>query len=80
MAKQSMNLSLDPEAVSRGQRYSELHGTSVSQLVNRFLSSLPLEDESEFHLPPVVSRLVGIVSDKDAVKHYREHLAEKYGR
>jgi hypothetical protein len=80
MAKQSKNLSLDPEAVSRGERYSELHGTNVSQLVNRFLSSLPLEDESDLRLTPVVSRLIGIVSDKDAVKHYRQHLVEKYGR
>jgi hypothetical protein len=80
MAKPSKNLSLDPEAVSRGERYSELHGTNVSQLVNRFLSSLPLEDESELRLTPVVSRLIGIVSDKDAVKHYRQHLVEKYGR
>jgi len=80
MAKQSKNLSLDPEAVSRGERYSELHGTNVSQLVNRFLTSLPLEDASELRLPPVVSRLLGIVSDKDAVKHYRQHLVEKYGR
>jgi hypothetical protein len=80
MAKQSKNLSLDPEAVRRGERYSQLHGTNVSQLVNRFLTSLPLEDESELRLPPVVRRLVGILSDKDAVKQYRQHLVEKYGR
>jgi hypothetical protein len=80
MAKQSKNLSLDPEAVSRGERYSELHETNVSQLVNRFLSSLPLDDESEVHLTPAVSRLLGIASDKDAVKHYRQYLIEKYGR
>lgn len=80
MAKQSKNLSLDPEAVSRGERYSELHETNVSQLVNRFLSSLPLDDESENTLTPAVSRLLGIVSSKDAVKRYRQHLVEKYGR
>ena len=37
MAKQSKNLSLDPEAVRRGERYSEHHQTNVSQLVNNFL-------------------------------------------
>ena len=80
MAKQSKNLSLDPEAVTRGERYSELHETNVSQLVNRFLASLPLDDGSENTLSPAVSRLLGIVSNKSAVKHYRQHLVEKYGR
>ncbi len=80
MAKQSKNLSLDPEAVLRGERYSALHDTNVSQLVNRFLSSLPVADESVTHLSPAVSRLLGIASDKNAMKRYREHLVEKYGR
>jgi hypothetical protein len=80
MAKQSKNLSLDPEAVSRGERYSERHETNVSQLVNRFLSSLPLDDQPDIRLTPVVSRLLGIVSDKDAMQRYRQYLVEKYGR
>jgi hypothetical protein len=75
------NLSLDPEAVARGERYCKLHGTNLSQLVNRFLSSLPLDDDDwETHLSPVVSRLIGLVSDQNALVHYRQHLVEKYGR
>ena len=80
MAKQSKNLSLDPDAVTRGERYSEMHETNVSQLVNRFLSSLPVGDNSESSLSPAVRRLLGIASDKDALKRYRQHLDEKYGR
>ena len=80
MAKQSKNLSLDPEAVTRGERYSELHETNVSQLVNRFLSSLPVGDDTEITLSPAVSRLLGVASDKSSVKRYRQHLVEKYGR
>jgi hypothetical protein len=80
MAKQSKNLSLDPEAVTRGERYSEMHETNVSQLVNRFLSSLPIDDEAESTLSPAVRRLLGIASERNAVKQYRQHLVEKYGR
>lgn len=81
MAKQSKNLSLDPEAVARGERYSEIHETNVSQLVNRFLSSLPVDEASaETSLTPAVRRLLGIASSEDAMKHYRQHLVEKYGR
>jgi len=80
MAKQSKNLSLDSEAVTRAERYSELHDTNVSQLVNKFLSSLPAGDDTERSLSPAVRRLLGIASDKDAVKQYRQHLIKKYGR
>ncbi len=80
MAKLRKNLSLDPEAVARGERYCKLHETNLSQLVNRFLSSLPLNDNPRTRLTPAVSRLIGLVSDQNALEHYRQHLVEKYGR
>jgi hypothetical protein len=45
--KQPKNLSLDSEAVRRGERYSQLHHTNLSKLVSNFLSSLPLESEDQ---------------------------------
>lgn len=80
MTKLRKNLSLDHEAVTRGERYCKLRETNLSQLVNRFLSSLPLDDDDwEAHLSPMVSRLLGIASDKNAVDRYHQHLVEKYG-
>jgi hypothetical protein len=80
MPKQSKNLSLDPEAIRRGERYSELHDTNVSQLVNNFLSSLPVDGEvSEEGIGPTVRRLLGIAEGSKGVKAYHEHLEEKYG-
>lgn len=80
MAKQSKNLSLDPEAVRRGERYSELHQTNISQLVNNFLSSLPVgEDLTEAKLTPSVRRMLGIAAGARGVEDYREHLLKKYG-
>jgi len=80
MAKQRKTLSLDPEAVKRGEQYSQLHNTNVSQLVNRFLSALPIGDEDENKFSPTVRRLIGIAPDGDAVQEYHEHLVEKHGR
>jgi uncharacterized protein DUF6364 len=80
MAKQSKNLSLDPDAVKRGEQYSKLHNTNVSQLVNRFLSALPVGEEDETKFSPTVRRLIGIAPNGDAVQEYHEHLLEKHGR
>lgn len=80
MPKQSKNLSLDPEAVRRGERYSELHRTNVSQLVSNFLSALPLDDEArEKQLSPAVRRLLGIAAGRVDEEDYRRYLVDKYG-
>lgn len=81
-AKRPTNLTLDPEAVARGERYGQRHQTSLSQLVTSFLYSLPAEDTGDGlpRLTPVVRRLYGVVAgggtDRD---DYRNHLVEKYG-
>jgi hypothetical protein len=80
MAKQTKKLALDPDAVKRGEQYSKLHNMNISQLINRFLSALPLGEVDEKKLSPKVRRLIGIAPDCDAVQEYHEHLLEKYGR
>jgi|SRR5665213_1370130 len=82
--KKATNLTLDPEALARGERFSRLHGTSVSQLVTRFLYSLPAAvdadtDPSLANLTPVVQRLYGVAAGGTADRAtYREYLFEKY--
>ena len=80
MAKQSKTLSLDEDAVKRGEQYSKLHNTNISELVNRFLSALPVGEEDENKFSPTVRRLIGVAPDGDAVQEYHEHLLEKYDR
>jgi hypothetical protein len=81
MAKQTKNLSLDPDAVRRGERYSDLHQTNLSKLVSNFLASLPLEGEDhDPPLTPAVHRLLGSGSGGTGVEDYRRHLVDKYGR
>jgi hypothetical protein len=81
LPKQSKNLSLDPEAVRRGERYSELHRTNLSQLVGNFLSGLPIDSESEgAPLSPAVRRLIGVGAGETDLEDYRRWLVEKHGR
>lgn len=84
--KRATNLTLDPDAVARGESYSRRHGTSLSQLVNRFLAALPREGEgaTDDALPPLtprVRRLYGIAAGADASgDDHRAHLLGKYGQ
>ena len=79
-AKRPTNLTLDRDAVARGERYGAAHGTSLSQLVNRFLHSLPDEGsvEAPTELAPAVRRLFALAPGADR-EEYRRHLREKYG-
>lgn len=78
MAKVVKNLTLDPEAVRKGELYSRKKGTSVSQIVSDFLLSLP--DGVETPLSPAVARLLGIGSGKVDERQYHNYLEKKYSR
>lgn len=78
MSKVVKNLTLDPEAVKKGERYSRKKGTSVSQIVSDFLSQLP--DDEDSRLSPAVSRLLGIASGKADESTYHRYLEKKYSR
>jgi hypothetical protein len=81
--KRRTNLTLDPEALARGERFSERHGTSLSQLVTDFLYSLcPAEaDEAVEGLSPPVRRLYGVAAGGTADREaHRAHLMRKYGK
>ena len=84
-AKKATNLTLDPEAVARGDRFGQRHGISLSQLVTSFLYGLPVEEpiDALADLSPPVRRLYGMAAkgsgralDRAA---YRAHLSQKYG-
>jgi hypothetical protein len=83
MPKESLNLSVERASVERARRYAELHGTSISRLVDEFLGSLPLDTphRRRSDLPPVVRRLIGVAAGGSVgVEDYHEHLEQKYLR
>ena len=77
MPRKKLTLSVEESAVRRARRYSKRHGTSVSELVSRFLGSL--EDEPKA-TPPIVSRLRGVLPANASVEEYRRHIAAKHAR
>lgn len=80
MGKVPKNLSLEPEAIARGERYGRLHGKNLSQLVNDFLRALPLNSPPAQELSPLVRRLRGIAAGgKTGRAEYRIHLLRKHG-
>ncbi|MBA3894110.1 MAG: hypothetical protein H0X69_10510 [Gemmatimonadales bacterium] len=80
MARVPKNLSLEPEAIARGERYGERHGKNLSQLVNDLLHALPLERSAGAELSPLVRRLLGVAAGADADREsHRDHLSRKYG-
>jgi len=81
MAKVPKNLSLEPAAIARGERYGRRHGKNLSQMVNDFLNALPLRGPATDELSPLVRRLRGIAAGaKTSREAYRKHLLRKYGR
>ncbi len=78
MARVVKNLSLDPDAVQRGEKYSKRHSTSVSRLVSDFLAGLPGEGD-RVELAPAVKRLLGIARGGNETA-YRKYLEKKYGK
>lgn len=80
MSKRSLNLYLDEEVISRAERFSASHRTSISKLVSDFLSQLPSDQEHEGEdWTPAVRRLVGAAKGAGDVSDYRAYLEEKYG-
>jgi len=78
MARTVKNLSLDPEAVQRGENFSKRHSTSVSRLVSDFLTALPAEGD-RVELAPAVKRLLGLARGGNEAA-YKKYLEKKYGQ
>lgn len=74
MAK--LTLSVDEDVVRRAKRYAAGKGTSVSDLVERYLDALatPLPDDE---MTPLLRLLRGAGRGVDAEAH-RKHVSRKY--
>lgn len=77
--KQAKNLTLDAEAVKKGETYSRKHRTNLSRLVGDLLKALPT-DVASTDLSPAVRRLRGVAEGAGTgAEAHREHLRRKYG-
>jgi hypothetical protein len=72
-----LTLSVDSAVIERAKRFAEQRGTSVSELVERYLDRLTREPPAPGPAPPVLARLRGILAGIDPEEH-RRHLRRKY--
>ena len=77
-----LTLSVDPQVVARAKEYAERNKTSVSELVQTYLSIVtnPPKAAPGKVLPPVLGSLRGLVKDDglDYREEHRKHLAARY--
>ena len=72
-----LTLSVDAAVVAAAKRYAADNATSVSALVEAYLSAVTQAAEAEPD-PPVLARLRGALASGDPADH-KAWLAEKYG-
>jgi hypothetical protein len=59
-------------------RYARAHQTTLNELINVYLQSLPSDTEILQHAP-IVWRLTGLLSNGVSTSDYKKHLEDKYG-
>jgi hypothetical protein len=73
-----LTLSVDPSVVEAAKRYAAASGTSVSRLVENYLTAITSPTEVAGP-PPMLARWRGALANID-LEDYREHLIGKYGK
>jgi hypothetical protein len=74
-----LTLSVDPHVAEQAKEYAREHGTSVSRLVETYLSALPRSAKSDAPILREAQRLLKNVRVRgDYREAYRQHLDEKY--
>jgi hypothetical protein len=76
MVARKLTLSVDGDVIEAAKAYASERGTSVSRLVEGFLSAVSTEGHPSA-APPVLARLRGSMKDVSPEDHH-EHRATKY--
>ncbi|GAB4499478.1 MAG: hypothetical protein OHK0052_14610 [Anaerolineales bacterium] len=77
MQQTKLTIRLPESVVALGKDYARRHNTSLTRLVEAYLSSLAQEDEF-LAQSPLVQRLSGTLSPRASLDAYRLHLEEKH--
>lgn len=75
-----LTLTIDKSVIEDAKTYAKEHGKSLSQIIENYLKSLPMEREKQ-EISPNVRKLTGVIKlpkDFDYKKELSDALAEKY--
>jgi hypothetical protein len=71
-----LTLSIDPDVAARAKRYAKRRGTSVSRMVEAYLTSV-MEPETRGEKTPILDSLAGILKNAN-IGDYHKHLTKKH--
>ncbi len=77
-----LTLSLDKAVIEQAKRYAKSNNTSLSKMIETYLSTLTGTNKESVQITPLVESLIGVIelpddfNEKDAI---RDYLIEKHG-
>lgn len=76
-----LTLRIKKNIIEQAKRYANDHETSLSKLIENYLSAITTDSRSILEISPLVQSLSGVIQiseNDDAKGEYHEHLEEKY--
>jgi len=76
-----LTLRLKKKVIDQAKKYANDHDTSLSKLIENYLSAITTESRSVEKISPLVQSISGVVNISEYDEHkgkYHEHLEEKY--
>jgi hypothetical protein len=76
-----LTLKLKKRVIEQAKQYASNHDTSLSKLIENYLSAITTGTNSDNDISPLVKSLSGIIEmpvDADHKGKYNQHLIEKY--
>ena len=76
-----LTLSLNATVIDRAKSYASEQGTSLSKMIENYLSLVTRKEEDDLELTPLVKELSGIIQlpdNFDFRMEYTDYLIEKY--
>ncbi len=76
-----LTLSLDKKTIEQAKKYARKKNTSLSKLIQNYLSKVTAADKEDIKISPLVKSLSGVIKvskGSDYKKGYADYLADKY--
>jgi len=78
MYERKLTVRVSREALDNAKRYAAENGTTLTNLIDAFLSTIPAADQTAD--APILRRLTGILPADVSADSHRAHLEKKYGQ
>ncbi len=76
-----LTIRLKKKVIDHAKQYADAHHTSLSKLIENYLSAITDESKSPETISPLVRSLSGVIdlsASEDLKEKYHNHLKEKY--